>query len=59
AVLILAGVLSPLDLPIIDTANFVGYVLWSLWLIAFAILLVRRRPLHDSVGSPRTAAGIR
>jgi len=46
AVLILAGVLSPLDLPGIDLANFAGYVLWSGWLVAFAVLLVRR---------PRTA----
>lgn len=41
AVLILAGVLSPLGLPVIDTANFVGYILWSAWLIAFAVLVVR------------------
>jgi choline-glycine betaine transporter len=41
AVLILAGVLSPLDLPGVDMANFVGYVLWSVWLVAFAALLVR------------------
>ena len=41
AVLILAGVLSPLNLPGIDMANFVGYVLWSIWLIAFAVVLVR------------------
>jgi hypothetical protein len=42
--LVLAGVLSPLDLPVIDTANFFGYVLWSLWLIAFGVvLLVRER----------------
>ncbi len=41
AVLILAGVLSPLGLPVVDTANFVGYVLWSAWLIAFAVLLAR------------------
>ena len=34
AALVLAGVLSPLGLPVIDTANFAGYVLWSLWLIA-------------------------
>ena len=47
AVLILAGLLSPLDLPLVDTANFVGYVLWSLWLIAFGVLLLRRpRPAH-------------
>jgi hypothetical protein len=46
AVLILAGVLSPLELPVIDTANFFGYVLWSVWLIAFAVVILvheRRR----------------
>jgi hypothetical protein len=46
AALILAGVLSPLGLPVIDTANFVGYVLWSVWLIAFGVVIVvheRRR----------------
>ena len=44
AVLVLAGVLSPLHLPLVDTANFVGYVLWSAWLVGFAVvLLVRRR----------------
>jgi hypothetical protein len=44
AVLILAGVLSPLQLPLLDLANFIGYVLWSVWLVVFAILLLRRRP---------------
>ena len=40
----LVGVLSPLGLPVIDTANFFGYVLWSLWLIAFGVvILVRER----------------
>jgi hypothetical protein len=47
AVLVLAGVLSPLDLPVIDTANFIGYVLWSIWAVVFGILLLRR---------PRTSA---
>jgi len=42
AVLVLAGVLSPLDLPVIDLANFVGYVLWSVWLVVFGLLLLRR-----------------
>lgn len=42
AVLILGGVLSPLDIPVIDTANFFGYVLWSAWLVAFGVLLLRR-----------------
>ena len=48
AVLVLAGVLSPLDLPGVNLANFAGYVLWSIWLIAFGIVLLRR---------PRTTAG--
>ena len=46
AALVLAGVLSPLGLPVIDSANFVGYVLWSGWLIAFAVVILvheRRR----------------
>jgi Domain of unknown function (DUF4386) len=46
AVLVLVGVLSPLGLPAIDTANFFGYVLWSVWLIALAVVIViheRRR----------------
>jgi hypothetical protein len=56
AVMILAGVLSPLDLPVIDTANFAGYVLWSLWLIAFAVVLLRRR-VATPVLRPTAAAG--
>jgi hypothetical protein len=46
ALLVLVGVLSPLGLPVIDTANFFGYVLWSVWLIAFAVVILvheRRR----------------
>ena len=44
AALVFVGVVSPLDLPIVDTANFFGYVLWSIWLIAFGVvLLVRER----------------
>ena len=42
AALVLVGVLSPLDLPAVDTANFAGYVLWSVWLIAFAVVIVAR-----------------
>jgi Domain of unknown function (DUF4386) len=44
--LVVVGVLSPLGLAVIDTANFLGYVLWSVWLIAFAVVIVvheRRR----------------
>jgi hypothetical protein len=43
-------VLSPLGLPAIDLANFVGYILWSAWLVAFAVLLLRR----PRTGNPTT-----
>ena len=58
AVLILSGLLSPLDLPVIDTANFAGYVLWSVWLVAFGVLLLRRpRPVGtDASAGALTAA---
>jgi hypothetical protein len=42
AALVFVGVFSPLDLPVVDTANFFGYVLWSLWLIAFGVVILRR-----------------
>lgn len=53
AVLILVGVASPVDLPLVDLANFAGYVLWSGWLLVFAaILLLRaRRTTAAPVGS--------
>jgi hypothetical protein len=48
AVLILAGVLSPLGVPGVDFLNFIGYVLWSVWLVAFAaVLLWRRSPARS------------
>jgi hypothetical protein len=55
AVLVLAGVLSPLDLPVIDLANFIGYVLWSIWLVVFGLLLLLRRP-HTGTAAPARAA---
>ena len=42
AALIALGVLVPLDVPGTDLANFVGYILWSIWLVAFAALIWRR-----------------
>ena len=58
AVLVLVGVLSPLGLPVIDTANFFGYVLWSVWLIAFAVvILVHERASPQS--AVRSSAGRR
>jgi Domain of unknown function (DUF4386) len=41
--LILVGVVVPLGVPGADLANFVGYILWSLWLIAFATHLWRHQ----------------
>jgi hypothetical protein len=51
AVLVLSGVLVPLGVPGADTANFAGYVLWSVWIVAFGLrlLLVRRPALAGAV----------
>jgi hypothetical protein len=55
--LVLAGVLSPLDLPVVDTANFLGYILWSIWLIAFGVvILVGERRARTSPSTPSRAA---
>ena len=58
AVLVLSGVLSPLNLPGVDLANFIGYVLWSFWLLAFAVLLLRgpreAAPTDQKLSNART-----
>jgi hypothetical protein len=57
AVLVLVGVLSPLELPAIDMANFLGYVLWSVWLIALAIVILvheRRQATSTSPAAVKT-----
>ena len=56
AALIFLGVFVPLDVPGADEANFIGYVLWSLWLVALATLLIRGRltPAETST-QPRAA----
>jgi hypothetical protein len=59
AVLVSAGVLSPLDLPLIDTANFVGYVLWSVWLIAFAAVLLLQHRRRSALPIQPATAGVR
>lgn len=53
ATLVLVGVLSPFGVSVIDAANFLGYVLWTVWLIAFAIviLLHQRRATAPSPSS--------
>jgi hypothetical protein len=52
ALLVVAGVLSPLGLPGIDTANFFGYVLWSVWLIAFGVVML----VHQRRSAPATTS---
>jgi Domain of unknown function (DUF4386) len=42
AVAILAGVLEPAGVPAAGLVNFAGYIIWSLWLTTFGILLIRR-----------------
>jgi hypothetical protein len=60
AVLVFAGVFSPLDLSGVDTANFFGYVLWSAWLVAFGVVvLVHERRIATSTASTSTAAPAR
>ncbi len=56
AVLVLAGVLSPLGLPVVDTANFAGYVLWCLWLIAFGVVILVHEHRATAGRSARSAA---
>lgn len=50
--------LSPLNLPLVDTANFVGYILWSVWLVVFAVVLLLRQ--RRRAGEPvETGAPVR
>jgi hypothetical protein len=55
AALVLVGVLSPLGLPVIDTANFFGYVLWSVWLIALAVVIVVHERRRATAPTPTPA----
>lgn len=45
----------PLDVPGTDVANFVGYILWSIWLLGFAILIWRRRSPVEGPAAPELA----
>jgi hypothetical protein len=46
AALIAVGTVEPLGVPMAGLLNFVGYVVWSAWLVAFAVRLLwlARRP---------------
>jgi hypothetical protein len=41
AVMILSGLLVPLEVPGADTANFAGFLLWTAWIVWFGVLLLR------------------
>jgi hypothetical protein len=41
AALIAAGIVEPFDVPAAGLANFAGYVIWSGWLVALAVMIVR------------------
>ena len=57
AALVIVGVLSPLELPVVDTANFVGYILWSTWLIALGIVILQhQRRRHATPAAVATTA---
>jgi hypothetical protein len=49
AVLIATGLLIPLDVPGTDMANFVGYILWSVWMVGFGVSLLRGGATSDAV----------
>ncbi|WP_291411798.1 hypothetical protein [Actinophytocola sp.] len=53
AALVAVGVLVPLDVPGADTANVVGYVLWSGWLVSLAVEPVRSARRQPSIASSR------
>jgi hypothetical protein len=58
AALVVAGVLSPLGLPVIDTANFLGYVLWSVWLIALAVVILVHERRRTTSPAPTSASAV-
>ena len=59
AALIFVGVRSPLELPVIDTARFVGYILWSVWLISFGLVILRHVRNGFTAALPAAPTAIR
>ena len=57
AVLVFAGVFSPLDVAGIDTANFFGYVLWSVWLVALGVLILVHERRTAASSAPVAVTG--
>lgn len=53
AAMIAFGIVEPFDVPDAGLANFIGYIVWSTWLVALAVIVLRgfSRPV------PRPAGG--
>jgi len=58
AALVFAGVFAPLGVELLDTANFLGYVLWSVWLIAFGVVLLVRERRSARVPAAHSRAAV-
>jgi hypothetical protein len=43
----------------VDRANFIGYVLWSVWLVIFAILILRHSRSGAATAEPVLSAARR
>jgi hypothetical protein len=59
AVMISTGVVEPLGVPLVGLVNFVGYVVWSAWLVALAVVMLRQpssRPHHPALAPATVSA---
>jgi hypothetical protein len=43
---------EPLDVPMAGPLNFVGYVVWSAWLVAFAVRVLLRARRERLAATP-------
>jgi len=55
--LVLVSVLSPLELPVVDTATFIGYILWSAWLVSLGVVILRHERRPATSPAPLIVAG--
>jgi hypothetical protein len=51
ATMIAFGIVEPFDVPGAGPSNFVGYILWSGWLVALAVLVIRSPSRPADAGS--------
>jgi len=58
AAMIATGVVEPLNVPVVGLLNFLGYIVWSAWLIAFAIAVLRSARRFPAIDRPVTTSPI-